>query len=63
MKTKDFTPSQTTDLLAKTKQVMAEGIEDENVAYKIAQTMVRKGGPVYNNGGFVYANAVFPFIL
>ena len=63
VKTKDFTPNQTTDLLAKTKQVMAEGIDDENVAYKIAQTMVRKGGPVYNNGGFVYANAVFPFIL
>lgn len=64
IKTKDFTPTpQGSDLLSKTKQVMAEGIEDENVAFKLAQQMVRRGGPIYVNGGFVYTDNIFPFLI
>jgi hypothetical protein len=65
VKTRDFTPTQpNSDMLARTKQVMGEGIEDENVAYKIAKDMMsRYGGPIYVNGGFVYTDNIFPFLI
>jgi hypothetical protein len=64
VKTRDFSPnSPNSDMLARTKQVMNEGIEDENVAYKIAKDMLRHGGPIYVNGGFVYTDNIFPYLI
>lgn len=64
VKTKDFSPTYaaSTDAAQKMKDIMnTYGIEDENVAYKLA-TAARYGGQ-YANGGFVYSNSIFPFIL
>lgn len=63
VKTKDFTPTQgTTDAAQKMKDIMnTYGIEDENVAYKLA-TAARYGGQ-YANGGFVYTDNIFPYLL
>ncbi len=63
VKTRDFTPTQgSTDAAQKMKDIMSTyGIEDENVAYKLA-TAARYGGQ-YANGGFVYTNSIFPYLL
>ena len=51
-------------MLARTKQVMAEGIEDPNTAYKIAKDMEsRLGGAIYANGGFIYTDNIFPYLI
>ncbi len=65
VKTRDFTPNAPkSDMLARTKQVMAEGIEDPNTAYKIAKDMEsRLGGAIYANGGFIYTDNIFPYLI
>ncbi len=63
VKTKDFTPTPTNaDAAQRMKDIMSTyGIEDENVAYKLA-TAARYGGQ-YANGGFIYTNNIFPYLL
>lgn len=63
VKTKDFTPTQgAADVAQRTKDIMnTYGIEDENVAYKMA-TAARYGGQ-YAKGGFVYTDNIFPYLL
>jgi hypothetical protein len=64
-KTRDFTPNAPkSDMLSRTKQVMSEGIEDANTAYKIAKDMEsRLGGAIYANGGFIYTDNIFPYLI
>jgi hypothetical protein len=63
VKTKDFTPTAgNTDTAQRMKDLMnTYGIEDENVAYKLA-TAARYGGQ-YAEGGFVYSDSIFPYLL
>jgi hypothetical protein len=63
VKTKDFTPTMSSaDVAQRTKDIMhTYGIEDENVAYKLATT-ARFGGQ-YAKGGFVYTDNIFPYLL
>ena len=65
VKTRDFTPNAPkSDMLSRTKQVMSEGIEDANTAYKIAKDMEsRLGGAIYANGGFIYTDNIFPYLI
>lgn len=63
VKTKDFTPTAgNTETAQRMKDLMyTYGIEDENVAYKLA-TAARYGGQ-YAEGGFVYSDSIFPYLL
>lgn len=65
VKTKDFTPSQNAaDVAQRTKDIMNNyGIEDENVAYKMATQMTKFGGSKYAKGGFIYTDNIFPYLL
>lgn len=65
VKTKDFTPSQNAaDVAQRTKDIMNNyGIEDENVAFKMATQMTKFGGSKYAKGGFIYTDNIFPYLL
>jgi hypothetical protein len=65
VKTKDFSPTMSNaDVAQRTKDIMHNyGIEDENVAYKMAKDMVKFGGSIYAKGGFVYTDNIFPYLL
>jgi hypothetical protein len=63
VKTKDFSPTAgNTETAQRMKDLMnTYNIEDENVAYKLA-TAARYGGQ-YAEGGFVYSDNIFPYLL
>jgi hypothetical protein len=63
VKTKDFSPTAGSgDAAQRMKDIMnTYNIEDENVAYKLA-TAARYGGQ-YAEGGFIYTDSIFPYLL
>ena len=63
VKTKDFSPTVGSGETAqRMKDIMnTYNIEDENVAYKLANA-ARYGGQ-YAEGGFIYTDSIFPYLL